>query len=302
MIKALLHGLTGPIDGKTYAEVMVSMGQSPDDWIAAIGVVHPQRVRQSGRSHRRSRVARVRAATAGRKTSWTTAELEASLPTIAGRRPGVETDGQPQRGDGADALTIRPWTSGGPQQPGMWLQIELPQPVQLTEVEFQSSAVPLASEPAVPGAPTRTGLGGRGAPGAPPPPTLLPGFPRAYQVQVSVDGSTWSKPVAEGKGSGSRTDATFAPARARFVRDHSDGLPPPTLHGRSNGSALRISTQRQHALIPSADAARASLSSGPTRPFIAYLACYRTGLVLRRWRPPRSNAGGVAAARQFPGG
>jgi hypothetical protein len=114
-------------------------------------------------------------------------------------------------------LTIRPWTSGQVQQPGMWLQIELPQPVQLTEIEFRSSAVAQDSQPAVPGAPTRTGVG-RGAPGAPPPPVLQPGFPRGYQVQVSMDGTTWGKAVAEGKGTGVRTDINFPPVKAKFVR------------------------------------------------------------------------------------
>jgi hypothetical protein len=198
--------------------VMVPMGQSPDDWIAAIGSYIRNAFGNRAALIAASDVARVRAATAGRRTSWTTAELEASLPRLLVVDPGWKLTASHNAATANDALTIRPWTSGGPQQPGMWLQIELPQPVQLTEVEFQSSAVPLASEPAVPGAPTRTGLGGRGAPGAPPPPALLPGFPRAYQVQVSVDGTTWSKPVAEGKGSGSRTDAAFAPAKARFVR------------------------------------------------------------------------------------
>ena len=37
-------------------------------------------------------------------------------------------------------------------------------------------------------------------------------------MQVSTDGTTWSKPVAEGKGEGARTTITFAPARAKFVR------------------------------------------------------------------------------------
>ena len=218
VIKTLLHGLTGPVNGTTYAEVMVPMGQSPDDWIAAIGSYIRNSFGNRAALIAASDVARVRAATAGRKTSWSTAELEGSLPRLLVVEPGWKLTASHNAATAPDALTIRPWTSGGPQQAGMWLQIELPQPVQLTEVEFQSSAVPLATEPAVPGAPTRSGLGGRGVPGAPPPPALLPGFPRAYQVQLSVDGTTWSKPVAEGKGSGSRTDAAFAPTKARFVR------------------------------------------------------------------------------------
>ena len=36
VIKAVLHGLTGPIDGATYPDVMIGMGQNPDEWMAAI--------------------------------------------------------------------------------------------------------------------------------------------------------------------------------------------------------------------------------------------------------------------------
>jgi hypothetical protein len=43
-------------------------------------------------------------------------------------------------------------------------------------------------------------------------------FPRGYQVQVSMDGTTWSGPVAQGQGTGGHTVITFPPVQARFVR------------------------------------------------------------------------------------
>jgi cytochrome c553 len=36
MIRILLNGLTGPVDGKTYSENMVSMGANNDEWIASV--------------------------------------------------------------------------------------------------------------------------------------------------------------------------------------------------------------------------------------------------------------------------
>lgn len=36
LIKILLHGLTGPVNGKTYRENMVSMGMNDDKWIASV--------------------------------------------------------------------------------------------------------------------------------------------------------------------------------------------------------------------------------------------------------------------------
>jgi hypothetical protein len=47
---------------------------------------------------------------------------------------------------------------------------------------------------------------------------MVSGFPRAYTVQVSSDGSSWSAPVAEGQGAGTTTVITFAPVSAKFVR------------------------------------------------------------------------------------
>jgi hypothetical protein len=43
------------------------------------------------------------------------------------------------------------------------------------------------------------------------------GYPRAFKVEVSEDGSTWRQ-VAAGRGSGAATVVTVQPASARFVR------------------------------------------------------------------------------------
>ncbi len=36
LVRILLHGLTGPVDGKTYSENMVAMGMNDDKWIASV--------------------------------------------------------------------------------------------------------------------------------------------------------------------------------------------------------------------------------------------------------------------------
>ena len=64
------------------------------------------------------------------------AELEATLPKQWTR--AAEADREPQRRSGVAAGTLRGWTSGGPQQAGMWFQVELPQAMQLTEIQFDS--------------------------------------------------------------------------------------------------------------------------------------------------------------------
>jgi mono/diheme cytochrome c family protein len=78
LIKILLDGLIGPIDGKTYPDYMPPFGAGNDDeWVASIlsyirnnfgnlkePVVSIEEVR------------RIRAATAGRSSTWTIDELE----------------------------------------------------------------------------------------------------------------------------------------------------------------------------------------------------------------------------------
>jgi mono/diheme cytochrome c family protein/glucose/arabinose dehydrogenase len=210
VIKTVLHGLSGPMDGKTYPQVMVAMASNNDRWIADVASYVRNSFGNSGTFVTTDDVARVRSATGDRKTPWMVAELEASLPRLAvpnatwkvtashDSRPAPQANaegGYNFIGNAAGALSFLGWTTGVPQQAGMWFQIELPAAMTLTEIQFTSSLA-----------------GGRG--GAAPAWT----FPRAYEVQVSSDGTTWSAPIAEGEGVPGTTVIRFAPANAKFVR------------------------------------------------------------------------------------
>jgi mono/diheme cytochrome c family protein len=211
VIKVLLKGLTGPLgEGSgSSSDIMVPMGTNTDTWVASIASYVRASFGNAGGFVTPADVTRVRAATANRKAPWTLRELEPTLPRRLESQSTWKLTASHNPEAAPIALTTRPWTSGAPQAPGMWFQLELPQPAMLTEIEFDS-----------PGPPAGRGGAGRGA-GAPagsatgPPP--LP-YPRGYRVEVSLDGAKWNKPVAEGKGSGAHTAITFAPGRARFVR------------------------------------------------------------------------------------
>jgi mono/diheme cytochrome c family protein/glucose/arabinose dehydrogenase len=210
VIKSLLHGLSGPVDGKTYPQVMVAMGSNTDRWVADIAAYVRNSFGNTGTLVTPQDVARVRAATGDRKTAWTVSELDASLPRLlvpdAAWKVSASHDSRPAPqanaeggynfiGNAAGALNFLGWTTGVPQEPGMWFQIEIPAPVMLTEVQFTSA--------------TTAGRGGTPAAWT---------FPRSYQVQVSNDGNSWSAPVAEGEGVPGTTVITFPPVRARFLR------------------------------------------------------------------------------------
>jgi mono/diheme cytochrome c family protein len=210
VIKAILQGMTGPIDGQTYPEVMVPMGTNRDEWIAAAASYVRSSFGNSAGFVTPDDVARVRASTAGRKTPWSVAELEASTPAPLVARETWKVTASHNAQTAAGGLSFQGWNTGAPQQAGMWFQIELPEPVMITEVQFYSTAQG-GGRGVVPG--------GRGsAEPAPPPPAPVVTFPRGYRVQVSQDGKTWGAPVAEGQGAGLQTIITFRPVRAKFIR------------------------------------------------------------------------------------
>ncbi|MEO7271324.1 MAG: c-type cytochrome [Vicinamibacterales bacterium] len=240
VIKVILNGLTGPLDGKTYQEVMVPMGGSTDEWVAGVASYIRSNFGNAGGLVTPADVARVRAATGKRATLWTLAEIDATLPKAVDART-LKLTASTNADTAANAATLRGWNTGAPQQAGMWFQVELPQALSLTELQFDSLAAggrggggrgAAAAAAGTPGAPgtapaapdaapapgAAPGGAGRGAgPGFGGPPAPI-GYPRAYTLQTSTDGTTWSKPIAQGKGEGSRTSITFPPTKAKFLR------------------------------------------------------------------------------------
>jgi mono/diheme cytochrome c family protein/glucose/arabinose dehydrogenase len=194
VIKTVLHGLTGPVNGRTFG-VMVPMGANRDDWIASVSSYIRNAFGNSGTVVTPEDVARVRAATADRKAPWTVEELDASLPVALVPEGSWKATASHAAERAAGGLNYEGWSTPGPQQAGMWYQVELPAPVTVTEIEFTS--------------PNQGG--GRAGP-------QIGTYPRGYTVQVSSDGQQWSAPVAEGAGRGVTTTVTFAPVPAKFVR------------------------------------------------------------------------------------
>ncbi|MEO8480796.1 MAG: c-type cytochrome [Acidobacteriota bacterium] len=221
VIKVLLKGLTGPLDGKTYSQVMIPMGDNSDAWIAGVASYIRTGFGNVGGAVSVADVARVRAATAARKTPWTLPELEPTIPRIVDSQ-GLRLSASHNSATAAGATTVRGWNSGQPQAAGMWIQVELPSALTVTELQFDSTAIPGLGGGSGPGrgaAPAATAAAGAAAaapaPAAPPP---VSDYPRGYSVTTSLDGTTWGKPVAQGKGSASHMAVVLPPTRAKFIR------------------------------------------------------------------------------------
>jgi mono/diheme cytochrome c family protein len=122
LIKIVMHGLTGPVEGKEYPSVMPSLGANSDEWVAS--VVNYVRY-EFGTAYRRFRrpgdttrvgvsiqdVAAVRAQYANRTDLWTLAELEtgvAAAPAVdsvakttaiaSGKKPTAKPAAAPKKG------------------------------------------------------------------------------------------------------------------------------------------------------------------------------------------------------------
>jgi len=170
----------------------VPMGASPDQWIADVATFIRNSFGNSASIVSAADVARVRAGTAGRAAMWTQPELEASLPRpiVADATWRATASHNPELAAGALDRSGQPalgrWNSGIGQTDGVWFQIEMPRPRRIVGLEFES-------------VPQNT-------------------FPRAYRVQVSMDGVAWSDPVAIGAGAARVTSISFPPVETRFVR------------------------------------------------------------------------------------
>jgi mono/diheme cytochrome c family protein/glucose/arabinose dehydrogenase len=195
VIGALLHGLSGPIDGRTYAEVMPPLRASSDRWIADVASFVRNAFGNSSPVVSDSDVTRARKLASGREKLWTAEELERALPRPLLPETVWRASASHNTASAAGAFDYTRWSSDAPQQRGMWFRLELPQVVTLSELQFDSL------------------LTGGGRSGAPP----GAGAPRAYRLEVSGDGKVWTA-VAAGAGGGRTTTIAFGPVKAKMLR------------------------------------------------------------------------------------
>ena len=190
LLAVLLHGVAGPVAGKQYTAQMVSMGANNDEWIAAIASYVRNSFGNTASVVQPADVAKMRAATQVRVQPWTQAEISNLLPRPLPDRQLWKVSASDNAATAhlaIDGNLATRYTSGGPQHPGEWYQIELPAEAEVSGIELDDQK-------------------------------CATDFPRGYKVQVSQDGKAWGSPVAQGQRSGPVTEIGFAPVKTRFVR------------------------------------------------------------------------------------
>jgi mono/diheme cytochrome c family protein len=206
VIKVLLKGLTGEIENKSYAGgLMASMGNNSDEWIASVASFIRTNFENESSVIKPEDVARVRKQTLDQKAPYTFQALWNSIPheitPASSWKVSASHVGEVRKGSSASAMgayTFEGWTTGITQKAGMWFMTELPREIVLTEIQFKSPPI------------------SRGwRPGSPRP---IPTFPRGFDVELSSDGTSWKKVIANMEGTSNTTVIRFEPAPARFVR------------------------------------------------------------------------------------
>ncbi len=206
IIKTLLHGVTGDIQGESYAGIMMApMGSNNDKWIASVASFVRANFENESSLITPDDVARVRKETAQQKSIYNFDALWASIPKVLEAdqqwKMSASHTGEVRKGSTVSArgaLNFEGWTTGITQQKGMWFQVELPKTATISEIQFKSPPI------------------SRGwREGSPPP---IHTYPKGYDLEVSMDGKQWTKIVSNGEGSGANTTIRFDPVQAKFFR------------------------------------------------------------------------------------
>lgn len=193
ILRVLLHGLSGPVNGKTYQAQMIAMANNTDQWIADIASFVRNSFGNRGRFIEKSEVTKLRKQLAARTTPWTIEELRQSAPQrpLENRSTWKLSASHSAKdlGKAIDGNIETRWDTRMPQVPGMWVQIELPQATEVAGLELDTAA-------------SRND------------------WPRGWKIELSEDGQHWDKPIAEGRSDDiSVTEFIFPkPASARFIR------------------------------------------------------------------------------------
>ena len=189
-INVVLHGLTGPVDGKTYPNQMISMKSYDDEWVSSVLSYVRNNFGNRASFITKEQVAATRKATAARKEPWTIEALRATVPQYLSDRKKWKLTASHNTGKVGSAVDGNLGTrfdTGAAMVPGMWFQIELPKAMEVSGLRLDSAGSVLD-------------------------------YPDGYEVSVSLDGKSWSPPLIKGKGTQPLTEIYFRGVKAKFIK------------------------------------------------------------------------------------
>jgi mono/diheme cytochrome c family protein/glucose/arabinose dehydrogenase len=192
IVKTLLHGLTGAIEGKEYEGVMIAMDSNDDQYIAAVASYIRNEFGNTGSFVSPEYVGQIRKNTSQKDGNYQYDALVAEIPKVLFPQDNwkvtassTSLQGVGSTRDPSYAFGFKGWKTDENQKNGSWFQIELPQEVTFTELAFDSGDEM---------------------------------YPGKYKVGLSLDGKQWTE-VAEGKGKkGNNTISWEDNSKAKYLR------------------------------------------------------------------------------------
>ncbi|MDG1571134.1 c-type cytochrome [Robiginitalea sp. M366] len=181
VVKTVMHGLQGPLDGNTFAGgVMVGNAEQPDRWIADVSSYIRVLLGNGASMVSEAEVSRIREETAAQSQPYTYKRLREEVPLalefgpdwkVTASHSGPVIIGGSENPE--SGFNFEGWTTGSAQQNGMWYQVRLPRSARLYELAFDAPAngLPWQAD------------------------KKPPAYPRGLRVLTSADGTAWEEVV-----------------------------------------------------------------------------------------------------------
>ena len=190
VIRIVLHGLAGPIDGKEYIQQMIPMKSNGDQWIADVLTYSRNSFGNNAPEIKAEQVKLIRGTTKDRVTPYTLQDLTEFLPVSKGEMKDwvySASHGEHSAKRAADGRIDSRFSTDSQQRPGMTFTVNMKEVRNIYRIVLDTTGS------------TRD-------------------YPRGYEVSVSKDGEKWSVPVAKGKGVNAITTINFEAVNARYFR------------------------------------------------------------------------------------
>ena len=188
-INIVLHGLTGPVEGKNYAAPMVAMKSQNDQWIADVTTYIKNNFNNNGGSITEKQVAELRQQNKDRATPWTIEELSKLYPqpldTAQWKVSASHNNKEAKLATDSNQKTR--YTTKAQQTAGMWYQVEFPKVVAISSVVIDSTKSPRDT-------------------------------PKSYLAEVSLDGTNWTTAHKADKVTTPKITIELPATKAKFFR------------------------------------------------------------------------------------
>ncbi|MGJ8642471.1 MAG: DUF7133 domain-containing protein [Luteolibacter sp.] len=195
LIRTLLHGLQGSVDGKEYAAgIMPPQASNDDQWIADVATYVRMNFGNDSSMISPEMVASIRKIEASQTEMWTQKELEEKEPKLLTNQQHWRlraSHGESSFNAAVDKNPSTRYSSGEKMTPDMWLAVGLPSAVNIHRIVMDHGSSP-------------------------------DDFPVEFTVSFSLDGKTWttSEPA---KGTPSVTTMFVPPTKAQYIRINQTG-------------------------------------------------------------------------------